>query len=337
MTYRDAGVDIDAGMKAVADVRELARKTLSDRVLSGVGGFGGLYEVVPGQVLVAGADGVGTKLKAAGFVGRYDTVASDLVNHCVNDILVQGARPLFFLDYIAASRLDPAVLQGTFAGLAEACAANGCALLGGETAELPGIYCPGHYDLAGFIVGIVSREGIITGERVRAGDSVVGLASAGLHTNGFSLAQKLLFEVAGHDVGTYVGELGCTVGEELLKPHLSYLRPIEPLLAEGGLIRGMAHITGGGLVDNIPRVLPEGLGVRLRTSAWERPPVFDLLQRLGDLEFPELSRTFNLGVGLTVIVPAAAADPVVRRLKEEGAAAWIIGEVVEGAGVRFED
>jgi phosphoribosylformylglycinamidine cyclo-ligase len=301
--YKDAGVNIDEADRAVAHIKRLARKTFTRGVLTDIGSFGAGFQLAGWKkpVLVSSADGVGTKLKVAFAAGRHDTVGQDLVNHCVNDIAVQGARPLFFLDYYATGKLDAEVARQVASGLALACRENGCALIGGETAEMPGLYAQGEYDLAGFIVGAVERKRMLTGAGICAGDVLLGLTSTGLHTNGYSLARKLLFDVAGYGAKTFLPELGCTVGDELLKVHRSYLTPIQRLLSEGAL-KGAAHITGGGMSDNIPRILPTGLAVEIDPSAWPVPPVFDLLQRLGRIPEDDYRRTFNLGIGMVLVV-----------------------------------
>src|SRR6186713_1672677 len=259
MDYKASGVDIDAGNEAVRRIRGLARSTFTKGVLSDIGSFGGLFRLdlsrMTDPVLVSSADGVGTKLKVAFLTGRHDTIGADLVNHCVNDILVQGARPLFFLDYLATGRLTPDVAVDIVDGLARACKANGCALLGGETAEMPGFYADREYDLAGFIVGVVERPSVLTGDRIRIGDALIGLPSSGLHTNGYSLARRIAFDTLMLGIHDHIPELGVGIGEALLRPHRSYLNPVLPLVRDG-LINGMAHITGGGLTDNVPRVLP---------------------------------------------------------------------------------
>lgn len=329
LRYKDAGVDIDAADQALARIRRHVRATLNANVLSSIGAFGAGYRLAGFRepVLVSSADGVGTKLKIAFLTGRHDTVGEDLVNHCVNDIMVQGARPLFFLDYLAMGKLDPAVAEQVIKGIARACRANGCALIGGETAEMPGLYAPGEYDLAGFIVGAVERRKLVTGSGIQAGDVLLGLPSTGLHTNGYSLARKLLFEIAGYRHDTFVAELGCSVGQELLKIHRSYAKPLGALF-EAGLLRGAAHITGGGLTDNLPRILPRGLAARVETSSWPELPVFKLLRRLADIPEEECRRTFNLGIGLVAVVARrrlAEAEKLLRRLREPF---FRIGEVV---------
>jgi len=328
--YRESGVDIDAGNETVRRVKELARSTYTPGVLSGVGSFGGLFELgssVADPVLVASADGVGTKLKVAFMTGVHDTVGVDLVNHCVNDILVQGARPLFFLDYLATGRLTPDVAEQIVKGVATACRENGCALLGGETAEMPGFYADGEYDIAGFIVGLVSRSRVIDGRTIVAGDRLIGLPSSGLHTNGYSLARRLVFDVMKLDVASYVDDLQATVGEALLRPHRSYLPVIGPLL-ETGAIKGMAHITGGGLTENVPRTLPEGLAASLDRGSWSVPPLFTWLQRAGRIDDAEMFRAFNMGVGMVLVASADTADGLVATLTQAGEPAWLVGEVV---------
>lgn len=330
LRYRDAGVDIAEADRAVAAVRKLAARTFTPAVLAGIGSFGAAYRLSRYRqpVLVASADGVGTKLKVAVMAGRHDTVGEDLVNHCVNDIAVLGAEPLFFLDYFATGKLDADLARQVFEGLARGCLANGCALIGGETAEMPGMYAPGDYDLAGFIVGAVERARLVTGRAIRAGDPLIALASTGLHTNGYSLARKLLFEVAGYGVDTYLPELGCTIGQELLKVHRSYLAVLRALRAKN-LLRGAAHITGGGITDNTPRMLPEGLAAEIDISSWTPAPVFQLLRRLGNVPEDDWRRTFNLGVGMIVAVPARRLREARRLLDRLGENYWIIGRVVE--------
>jgi phosphoribosylformylglycinamidine cyclo-ligase len=304
MDYKSSGVDIDAGNETVRRIRGLARSTFTSGVLSDIGSFGGLFQLETGRykhpVLVSSADGVGTKLKVAFLADRHDTVGVDLVNHCVNDILVQGAEPLFFLDYLATGRLSPRVAESIVGGMAVACRDNNCALLGGETAEMPGIYADGEYDLAGFIVGVVDRERLINGRAIAVGDVLVGVPSSGLHTNGYSLARKIAFELLGLRVDSHVAALGTTVGEAFLTPHRSYLPLVQPLLDQGR-IKGMAHITGGGITDNLPRILPHGTAAQVRVSSWEVPPLFRWLQESGHVPFDDMMRTFNMGVGLIIV------------------------------------
>ena len=333
--YRESGVDIDAGNEAVRRIRELARGTFTPGVLSDIGSFGGLFrpdtDGMREPVLVSSADGVGTKLKVAFMADRHDTVGQDLVNHCVNDILVQGARPLFFLDYVATGRLSPRVTADVVAGMAAACVDNGCALLGGETAEMPGFYADGEYDLAGFIVGLVDRARIIDGHDVAPGDVIVGLPSTGLHTNGYSLARRILFEQLGLTVDSVLKELGGSIGDELLRPHCSYLRTTWPVL-ETGAVKAMAHITGGGLTGNVPRVLPEGCTARIDPDTWPVPPIFTFLRERGDVPVDEMYRTFNMGIGMALVCAKADVSRVIAKLiggGEVGAAP--IGEIREGS------
>jgi phosphoribosylformylglycinamidine cyclo-ligase len=334
ITYSDAGVSIDAANRAVERIRESARTTFNARTLSEIGSFGGMFDgafpSMRAPVLVASADGVGTKLKIAFESNVHDTVGRDLVNHCVNDILVQGARPLFFLDYVATGKLSPDVVAAVVEGCARGCRENGCVLLGGETAEMPGFYSEGEYDIAGFIVGVVDREKVIDGKRIEAGDAVLALPSVGLHTNGYSLARKLFFEVADYRAETPLPELGMTAGEALLQPHLSYLRPLEDLLDEGS-IKGLAHITGGGLIENVPRILPEGVGVEIRLGSWQVLPIFELMQRLGNVSEREMYRTFNMGVGMVVVCAERDAARVKSHVEARGEKCFEIGRVVEGA------
>jgi phosphoribosylformylglycinamidine cyclo-ligase len=329
ISYRQSGVDIDAGNEVVRRIKTLARATYTPGVVSGVGSFGGLFALdssIPDPVLVASADGVGTKLKVAFLAGVHDTIGVDLVNHCVNDILVQGARPMFFLDYLATGRLAPDVAEQIVRGMAAACRENGCALLGGETAEMPGFYADGEYDVAGFIVGVVPRARIVDGRHVIAGDVLIGLPSSGLHTNGYSLARRIAFGELGLDVKSRVPALGETVGEALLRPHRSYLPIVAPLL-ERSSIKGMAHITGGGITENLPRTLPEGRTFSLDRSSWTVPPLFRWLQEAGGLDDEEMFRAFNMGVGMILVVGAQDADATVAVLRDRGEPAWRLGLV----------
>ena len=335
ITYSDAGVSIDAANAAVEKIKRMARSTFNARTLSEIGSFGGMFDgAFPGMgepVLVASADGVGTKLKVAFMTGVHDTVGRDLVNHCTNDILVQGARPLFFLDYVATGVLAPETIVSVVEGIARGCRENGCVLLGGETAEMPGFYAEGEYDVAGFIVGVVDRAKVIDGGRVEPGDVLLGLPSAGLHTNGYSLARKLFFEVAGYAADTRPDALGGeTVGEALLRPHLSYLRPLEGLL-DTGAVKALAHVTGGGLVENVPRVLPEGTAAEIERGSWPVPPIFKLMQEIGNVADSEMYRTFNTGVGMVVICSPSDAAAVARHLDGLGEKSYAIGRVVAGA------
>src|SRR6059058_4932528 len=319
ISYADAGVSIDNANRAVAKIGEYARATFNERTLTEIGSFGGMFAgAFPDMaepILVASADGVGTKLKLAFETGIHNTVGADLVNHCVNDILVQGARPLFFLDYFATGRLEPDVTASVVEGMARACRENGCVLLGGETAEMPDFYPPGEYDLAGFIVGVVDKSKVIDGKSIVPGDVVLGLPSTGLQTNGYSLARKLFFEVGGYKVGDFVDELGTTVGEALLGTHQSFLPQIGPLL-DSGLIKGLAHITGGGFLENIPRILPDGVSVEIKRGAWPALPIFDMMQRLGNVDEKEMFRTFNMGIGMVVICLEADKNAVADRIKD---------------------
>jgi len=329
--YRKAGVDIDAGNEVVRRIRGLARGTFTPRVLSDLGSFGGLFRlgsVGTDPVLVASADGVGTKLRVAFMTGVHDTIGIDLVNHCVNDILVQGADPLFFLDYLATGRLDPDVAVQIVEGLADGCRHNGCALLGGETAEMPGFYADGEYDVAGFIVGLVDRAHVIDGSRIVAGDVLIGVPSSGLHTNGYSLARSIAFDRLGLGVDDHVAELGTTVGAALLAPHRSYLPLVRPLLRDDA-IKGMAHITGGGITDNLPRVLPAGTEAVVDLAAWEVPPIFRWLASAGSVPESDMLRTFNMGIGLVIVVAASDQDRVLRAVADP--AARVIGEVRSGS------
>jgi phosphoribosylformylglycinamidine cyclo-ligase len=329
LRYRDAGVDIDEADRAVASIKKLARGTFTKGVLSDIGTFGASYQLagLRRPVLVSSADGVGTKLKIAFLTGRHDTVGEDLVNHCVNDIAVQGAVPLFFLDYFAVGKLDAEVAAAVVSGIARGCRANGCALIGGETAEMPGLYAASEYDLAGFIVGVAERANLLTGAKIRAGDALVALPSTGLHTNGYSLARKLLFEVAGYGPKTLLPDVGASVGEALLAVHRSYLKPLRAL-ADAGLLRGAAHITGGGITDNTPRMLPKGLAAAIDTSAWRVPPLFEVLRRIGNIPNDDYRRTFNLGAGMIFAVPARGAGRAEALLRGLGEQPFRIGEVI---------
>ena len=334
MDYKSSGVDIDAGNDAVRRIRALARSTFTSGVLSEIGSFGGLFQLETGRfrepVLVSSADGVGTKLKLAFLTGRHDTVGVDLVNHCVNDILVQGAEPLFFLDYLATGRLSPTVAEHVVGGIASACRDNGCALLGGETAEMPGFYADGEYDLAGFIVGVVDRERLVSGRAIGIGDVLVGVPSSGLHTNGFSLARRIVFDRLGLSVDTHVPELGRTIGDALLEPHRSYLPLVKPLL-DGGRIKGMAHITGGGITENLPRMLPHGTAAVVDATGWEVPPLFRWLQRNGQVPLDDMMRTFNMGLGLIIVTARDKAEQLMEELAARGGRdARVVGEIVAG-------
>ena len=334
--YAAAGVDIDAKAAALARARDLIRSTFTPGVLGDIGGFGGLFRpdltAYREPVLVASTDGVGTKLKVAVAAGRHDICGADLVNHCVNDILVQGARPLFFLDYVATGKLEPEVLLAVLSGIAAGCRANGTALLGGETAEMPGFYREGEYDVAGTIVGVVDRQRVLDGSRVRAGDLAMGLPSTGLHTNGYSLARKIFFEDLGRQPSDSVPGLPGSIADALLAPHLSYLPAVEPLLSRD-LVHGLAHITGGGFFENIPRVLPPELDVVLRAGAWPVPPVFDVIQREGRVSFEEMHRVFNMGIGMVVFLAPTDLAQAASLWSSVGQKFYAIGNV-KGGGSR---
>jgi phosphoribosylformylglycinamidine cyclo-ligase len=333
--YKDAGVNIDEADRAVSSIRAMARRTFTPGVLTDIGSFGGGYRLqgYRDPVLVSSADGVGTKLKLAFVTGSHSTIGEDLVNHCVNDIAVQGAAPLFFLDYFAVGKLDAKVAASVISGIARGCSANGCALIGGETAEMPGLYANGEYDLAGFIVGAVERKRMLTGASIRAGDVLIGLPSNGLHTNGHSLARKLLFEVAGHGPDTRIEELGGSIAEELLKLHRSYLAPIRAL-HDAGLLKGAAHITGGGITDNTPRILPKGLGVRIDLGSWPVLPVFEMLRRIGGIPVDDWRRTFNLGIGMILVVSPRSLSKAAKLLDKLREKWYKIGSVVPARGQR---
>jgi len=328
-TYADAGVDIDAANRATEKIKELARTTFNARTLSEIGSFGGMFDgAFPSMrqpVLVASADGVGTKLKIAFATGIHNTIGRDLVNHCVNDILVQGARPLFFLDYIATGKLAPETITRIIEGITNGCRENGCVLLGGETAEMPGFYANGEYDVAGFIVGVVDREKIIDGKTIARGDVLLGLPSVGLHTNGYSLARKLFFEDAGKTADSFNDELGGTIGAALLKPHVSYLRELDSLL-DSGKLKGLAHITGGGLLENVPRILPAGTAVEIKRGSWPALPIFNLMKRLGNIEEAEMFRSFNMGIGMVIVCAPTNAGTIQKSIER----CYVIGRVVEG-------
>ena len=340
ISYADAGVDISAGDRAKQRIKMLARKTFNKHVLSEIGGFGGLFSLdldkFPDPVLVSSCDGVGTKLKVAFELGIHHTVGADLVNHCVNDIAVQGATPLFFLDYLATGKLEGDVVETVVRGLSEACKANGCALIGGETAQMPGFYADGEYDLAGTIIGAVTRSRIFTGAGIEPGDVLLGLPSNGLHTNGYSLARKLLFETAGYTPEHYVNELKDKAGAALMRTHRSYLSVIKKLTAQGpasaenpaGLIRGMAHITGGGILENLPRILPRGVDAQLDLASWTVPPLFSHLQQLGNVDQEEMFRTFNMGIGLIAVLPAEQVKKVKAILNRANERHCIIGRIL---------
>ncbi len=333
VTYADAGVDIGRANRTKKRIKYLAHKTFTRGVLSEIGGFGGLFAIDKQKwtdpVLVSSVDGVGTKLKIAFEMNVHHTIGADLVNHCVNDIAVQGATPLFFMDYLATGKLDTEVAEKVVEGLAEACKHNGCALIGGETAEMPGFYPEGEYDLAGFIVGVAERERIITGKAVEAGDVILGLASNGLHTNGYSLARKLLFEVGRYTLDSYVNELKGKVGNELLRTHKSYW-PAAKRLVDGECVSAMAHITGGGITENLPRVLPRGVAAVIEIGSWPMPPIFEHLQTLGNVPQDEMLRTFNMGLGMLLVVPSKKFKKAQTVLERAGEKAYTVGRIVKG-------
>jgi phosphoribosylformylglycinamidine cyclo-ligase len=341
LTYAAAGVDISAGSEAVELMKGHVRKTFRPEVLTELGGFGGLFALNAQKyrqpILVSGTDGVGTKLKVAMLMNKHDTIGIDAVAMCVNDVLVQGAEPLFFLDYLAVGKLEPTQVADIVKGIAEGCLQAGCALIGGETAEMPGFYPPGEYDVAGFVVGVVDRDKLIDGRTIKAGDQVIGLASTGLHSNGYSLARKALLEVGGFKPEDFHPQLGRAVGEELLEPTRIYVKTILQLLEKYEL-KGLAHITGGGLTENIPRILPSGVKVVIKRNSWEIKPVFRVIREIGNIAEGEMLRTFNMGIGMVLVVPAEQAAQLLTELASQGEKAWLIGEVQPGnAVVEYED
>lgn len=333
LTYADAGVDIKAGDEAVRLMRQAVRSTFRPEVLADIGGFGGLFALNTVKyrepVLVSGTDGVGTKLAVAILADKHDSIGIDAVAMCVNDVLVQGAEPLFFLDYLAVGRLLPEKVADIVSGVAEGCRQAGCALIGGETAEMPGFYGIDEYDLAGFAVGVVERDRIINGGNIRAGDKIIGLPSSGLHSNGYSLARKVLFEIAGYQADTRLDVLGRTIGEEMLEPTRIYIKAVTPLL-EHFNIKGLVHITGGGLTENIPRVLPEGTAANIFANNWPTPPIFNLIAEIGGVAPQEMRRTFNMGIGMAIIVPEEETEAVIADLKQRNETSHIIGEIAAG-------
>jgi len=339
LTYKSAGVDIDAGDRFVEKIRPFVKSTFRPEVLTDIGGFGGLFGLnavkYKEPVLVSGTDGVGTKLKVAFLADRHDTVGIDLVAMSVNDIVVTGAEPLFFLDYFATGKLDPDRQADVVKGIAEGCRQAGCALIGGETAEMPGFYPPGEYDLAGFAVGVVDKGSIIDGKGIKPGDAIVGLASSGLHSNGYSLARKVIFEAAGLKINDLVQELAKTAADELLTPTRIYVKTILSL-KESFTLKGLAHITGGGITGNLPRVLPEGCRARVNRSAWKPKPVFGFIQEKGGVDTDEMYRDFNMGIGMIAVVPSSEAEALVEAAKALGDEAYIIGEIIKGErGVEY--
>ena len=333
ITYADSGVDIDRADRAKQRIKYLAHRTFTRGVVSEIGGFGGMFAIDRKKfrepILVSSVDGVGTKLKVAFMMNLHHTVGGDLVNHCVNDIAVQGAEPLFFMDYLATGVLEPDVAEKIVEGIAEACRHNGCALIGGETAEMPGFYPKGEYDLAGFIVGIADKNRIITGDKVKPGDLLIGLPSHGLHTNGYSLGRKLFFEVARYTPETYINELHGKAGEELMKSHKSYWPVLRKLIA-ADLVHAMAHITGGGITDNLPRVLPKGMAAIVEMGSWPVLPVFTHMQKIGNVPQDDMMRTFNMGVGMVLVIPAAKFKRVQSMIEKCGEKSYLIGRIVKG-------
>ncbi|HEV2175845.1 MAG TPA: phosphoribosylformylglycinamidine cyclo-ligase [Terriglobia bacterium] len=338
MRYRDAGVDIAAATQAKREIKELARRTFNPRVLRELGAFGGFFSLAGlprDAVLVTSMDGVGTKLKIAFALHRHESVGADIVNHCVNDISVHGAAPLFFLDYIATGKLAPRVVAEIVGGITQACRAAGCALVGGETAEMPGFYSDNEYDLAGCIVGWVRRAKILDGRRIRPGDVILGLPSLGLHTNGYSLARKVLLERCGMKLSKRVPALGRTLGEELLAPHRSYAPALRPLL-DAGLLRGLVHVTGGGITENTPRILPAGCAAEIRLGSWPVLPVFDLIARRGRVPEQDMLRTFNMGLGMLLVVAKRDLDRVSAALQKKLEKFWLVGRIISGrSGVEY--
>jgi len=332
LTYADAGVDIDKADKLVDTIKKIAKKTRRTGVMGEIGGFGGLFSLntnsMKSPVLVSSTDGVGTKLKIAFLMDRHDTVGIDLVAMCVNDIAVQGARPLFFLDYLATGKLKTGTVTQIVKGVGEGCLQAKCALIGGETAEMPGFYRDNEYDLAGFVVGIVDNSKIVDGSEIRPGHQIIGIASSGLHSNGYSLVRKICFEVLGLEVDSHVPELGKTIGEELITPTRIYSETIQSLVRDLP-IQGLAHITGGGIMDNIIRVIPQACGIAIKKGSWDIPPIFPFLQQAGNVEEKEMMRTFNNGIGLVAVVPEENAQEVLNRLNGSGEKAWAIGEVTK--------
>ncbi len=340
-TYRDAGVDIDEGERFIKLIGPVVKRTFRPEVLTGIGSFGALFGLDTSKymqpVLVSGTDGVGTKLKVAFKAGIHDTVGIDLVAMCVNDILTSGAEPLFFLDYFATGKLSAEDAAKVVEGIACGCEQAGAALVGGETAEMPGFYSEGEYDLSGFAVGVVERSAIVDGSTAADGDTIIGVASNGLHSNGYSLARKVYFEVMGMDVSTHVEDFGHTLGEELLRPTSIYVKPVLELLEKGINIKAMAHVTGGGIPGNLPRVLPEGIGAQVDEKAWPVQPVFELLARLGNVPHEEMRRTFNMGIGYILVSDTKNTDKILDSLDKNGYDCYIIGNLIKGAeGVRYE-
>jgi len=337
LTYKQAGVDIEAGDRFVNLIKPLVRKTFRPEVLTDLGGFGGLFRLplkrYKDPVLVSGTDGVGTKLKVAFLMDRHDTVGIDLVAMCVNDVVVSGAEPIFFLDYLATGKLKPEKAVEIIKGIAEGCKQAGCALIGGETAEMPSIYAEGEYDLAGFVVGVVEKSKVVDGSRIKAGDALIGFASSGLHSNGYSLVRKVIFEMAGLTVHDRISDLGRPIGEELLTPTRIYVKSLLSLLRDsslGGAIKGIAHITGGGITGNLPRILPKGCGALITRSSWEVPSIFAFLQHKGGIAEDEMYRTFNMGIGMILVVSRDQVRQLLAKARRLGEKTFLIGEIIRG-------
>lgn len=337
--YTQSGVNIDAGNESVKRIKSAVSDTHTSAVLTGIGSFGGLYDLADiiksykHPVLVQSIDGVGTKLSVARMMNKYDTVGEDIVNHCCNDLLAMGAKSLTFLDYVANDKVDPAVMEAIVGGMAKACKENGVSLIGGETAEMPGVYASGEHDIAGCITGVVEKDKIITGEKIQEGDIILGFPSSGLHTNGFSLARKILFIVAGHKVDEVVGDLGMSVGEAIMKVHVNYSMPVLAMLDAGVDVRGIAHITGGGFIENIPRVLPENLDAEITKGTWSIIPIFSYMQKIGNVPELEMYRVFNMGIGLVLIVPKDEKEKVEKILKDyPDHKIFEIGKIIKGSG-----
>lgn len=335
LTYKAAGVDVEAGYEAVKLMKEHTKRTMIPGVLGELGSFGGFFEIAKGNynnpILVSGTDGVGTKLQIAFMTGKHDTIGIDCVAMCVNDVACHGAKPLFFLDYIGTGKLETKVAADIVKGVCDGCVEAGCALIGGETAEMPGFYKDGEYDLAGFAVGIVDKENVINGSSVSEGDVLIGIASSGIHSNGYSLVRKLFFGVNNYDINTRFEELEGTLGEELLKPTKIYVKTVQTLI-EKHQINGIAHITGGGFIENIPRTIPSGLKAVINRGSWDIPPVFALMQKLGNIEEKEMFNTFNMGIGMVLAVRKEDADEILRTLRDLSEKAYIIGSVAKGEG-----
>lgn len=333
LTYKDAGVDVHEGAKAVTLMKQHVKKTLTQNVLCDLGGFGGLFELdltgYQKPVLVSGTDGVGTKLKLAFLMDKHDTVGQDCVAMCVNDILCQGAKPLFFLDYIATGRLEAPKVADIVKGISDGCVQAGCALIGGETAEMPGFYGDGEYDMAGFAVGIVDKEKIIDGSQIQEGDMLIGLPSTGIHSNGYSLVRKLFFDQLGYGIDQYMEDLGCTLGEALITPTKIYVDVCMKVLKEFR-VKGMVHMTGGGFFENIPRIMPKGLEVKINLGSWHVLPIFQVIQKLGNIQTEEMFGTFNMGIGMILVVDSQEAPKMVEYLDTLGEKAYVIGQVMAG-------